>query len=96
MRYAYVGDGLRENESRSLGPSPIGPRCKHRGYTRALAFLRVRDLLPVRRDADELDSRFPCDREGQAIDRERAYDRIATEGDIGVDERGGLASKGSS
>ncbi len=47
-------------------------------------------------DADELDGRFACDRKGQAIDGEGADDRFAIEGDVGVDERGGLASKGSS
>ena len=39
---------------------------------------------------------FACDRKGQAIDGEGADDRFAIEGDVGVDERGGLASKGSS
>ena len=87
-----IGDGFGESEAGRF----VRPRCKHRDYTEALAFLRVRDLLPVRRDADELDSRFPCDREGQAVDGEGAYDRFSIEDDVGVDERGGLASKGSS
>ena len=45
-------------------------------------------------DADELDSGFPCDREGQAVDGERAYDRLGAEGNVGVDEGSRLAQKG--
>ena len=45
-------------------------------------------------DADELDGGFPCDRVGQAVDGERAYDRLGAEGNVGVDEGSRLAQKG--
>ncbi len=45
-------------------------------------------------NADELDGGFPCDRVGQAVDGERAYDRFSIEGNVGVDEGSRLAQKG--
>ena len=87
---ALVGDGSGEGEAGSA----IRPRCKHRGYTKALAFLRARDLLPVRRDANQLYVGLIRDRIGQAVDGERAYDRFSIEGNVGVHEGSRLAQKG--
>ncbi len=47
-----------------------------------------------RSNADELDGRFTCDRKGQAIDGEGAYDRPAVEHHVSIDECRRLASKG--
>ena len=86
---ALVGDGSGEGEAGSAsfaGVAFIGP------FGFAAFGGSAQDDGGI--DADELDGRFPCDRVGQAVDGEGAYDRFAIEGDIGVDERGGLARKG--
>ena len=49
-----------------------------------------------RSNADELDGGFACDCKGQAVDGEGADDRLAIEGDVGIDERNRLVSKGRS
>ena len=94
-RFAIEGNvGVDE-----VGGGADQPRCQSQwSFTGPFGFAAFGSSAQGdgRGNPDELDVGFPCDREGQTIDGEGAHNRLTIEGDIGVDERGGLASKGSS
>ncbi len=88
MGHTFIGDGFREHEVADASFAGVA----FIGFFDSGSFAAFAQN-DGRSDANELDVRAVEDSEGEAVDGERADDRLAIEGYIRVDEVRGRSNK---